>query len=300
MSDNGEGVPTEVSNAVKSEDMSSPDAKIIADNVSDQPTGDTTENESNIEFHSHDIKSNRDRSDFFVNIEGADRIAREKELAAKRESAEQAKRARDAEREEKRQQKQAADDEKNAKRLAASDARMEKIDKIKDFVALHRRLVTAVVIIVVLIILSFTVIIPLVKAGLGAIKKAEDEKIIEENRTEMIKAFGQLIGKKMTIKEVRETISGYGDEMNVTLNGVEGTITRKGSYMEFIRFELFKEDKEQKVRNFKYYNTVGGKSVSIEGGENRYYYFNGDELEESSTPEELVDKCILFMVEHGL
>lgn len=250
-----------------------------------------------IEYRSDNIKS-KDHSDFFVKVEGAKRIAREKERAAKKESEAQAKRIRDAAREEKRQQQKAKDDEKRAERQATNEARKQKINQIKAFIIRFKRVIICIIVAIALIILTFTVFIPLINAGLAAKQEADTAKVIEENRTDMLKILAKLIGKEATKKEVEDTVSSFGGDIVVFFEEEEGSIHYKEGGVEIIRFSVMKSGKESIAYRFEYINVVDGRNISIAGAEDTYYYSNGEDLKESSNPSELIDECILFISGH--
>ena len=250
-----------------------------------------------IKFHSDNIKA-KDQSDLFVKVEGAKRLAREKERAAKKESEEHAKRLRDAAREEKKQQQKIKNEEKNVRRQAANEVRKQKFGKVKEFIIKFKRIILIVVAAIIFLILTFTVFIPAIKSGIVAKQEADTARVIEENRTDMLKMLAKLIGKELTKEEIKETVKSFGGDMTIDFDKEEGSIYHKDGGVEVIRFEVVKKNNKTIAHHFRYINSVDGHSISISGGEDGYYYANGEELRESNNPSELIDECILFITEH--
>jgi type II secretory pathway pseudopilin PulG len=252
--------------------------------------------EKDIKFRSQDIKK-KDDSKLFVKVEGAERIAREKERAAKKKDEELIKRLQTAANKRKKENKAAENEKKAAKRKASRWIRNYKLKKVWKQVVRFR--------VPIIIVIALAIIIPTAFAINNKIQqekeqqriaaeKAAAERLIEENRTDMLKIYAQLAGTTKTKKEVQTIVGAYqGDIIVDFYDTTEGMILHEDGGLDFIRFDIKKTKKQTVVNNFRFSNTINEKQINIYGSAESYHYIRFGQDEEYSNVEDAINDYIL-------
>ncbi|MCR5573069.1 MAG: hypothetical protein K6F57_04850 [Candidatus Saccharibacteria bacterium] len=258
---------------------------------SDSSTSQATNNEVSTEknklsFNSQDIKQ-KDDSKLFVNVEGADRIAREKERAAKKKDDELIKRLQTAADKRKRENRA-------AKREASKQARNNQFKKIWAQIVRFRILVMAVLILAVLIPSAFVIyrnIHEVVEQQIIASKRAAENKLFEDNYTDMLKIYTQLAGTEKTKEEVNTIIDAFGGDIAVQYYELEeGVILHEEGRYDFIRFDIRTDKKQVIIYNFRYFDVINKERVSIYGdGKNYHFIYNNIDQEYDNVGELIKD-----------
>ncbi len=246
---------------------------------SDSSTSQATNNEASTEknklsFNSQDIKQ-KDDSELFVKVEGAERIAREKERAAKKKDDELIKRLQAAANKRKRENRA-------AKREAAKQTRNNQLKKIWAQIVRFRILVMAVLILAVLIPSAFVIyrnIHEVVEQQIIASERAAENKLIEDNYTDMLKIYTQLAGTEKTKEEVNTIIDAFGGDIAAYyLDKTEGLIVHDDGGLDSIRFSINRSNKQIIVYNFYFNDIIDDNRISIYGNEDSYHFvYNGND-----------------------
>ncbi len=247
--------------------------------------------EEDIKFRSKDIKK-KDEGELFVKIEGANRIDREKKRAAKKKDEELTKRLLRAADEKKKAYKKVEDDKKAAKHKAKSWIRQYKTKKVLKVVHKLRFALIALVIVITGVIVTYTVILPKIEAEKLAEQKIANAKLIEENRTDMLKIYAELVGKQLTDMEVEEVAKKITKDAIIISSGDHGDIYINGTG-EMIRFAIEKG----KTTNFTYNELVGETNLYITISDGTVIYFNGSEIVEYVTVQEAIEAHILSRIQ---
>ncbi len=263
----------------------------------DSPTAENiATNEKDIKFRSQDIKK-KDDSKLFVKVEGAKRIAREKERAAKKKDEELIKRLQTAANKRKKENKAAEYEKKAAKRKATRWIRNYKLKKVWKQVVRFR--------VPIIIVIALAIIIPTAFAINNKIQqekeqqriaaeKAAAERLIEENRTDMLKIYAQLAGTTKTKKEVQTIVGAYqGDIIVDFYDATEGIILHEEGGLDYIRFDIKNSKKQTVVSNFRFSDTINEKQINIYGSAESYHYIRFGQDEEYSNVEDAINDYIL-------
>ena len=235
-------------------------------------------------------------------VEGAEKIAKKKEREAKKKDEELTKRLLHAAGEKKKAYKKAEDDKKAAKHKAKSWVRQYKVKKVWKKVKPFRAPIAITLAVIIVVGSSYGIItgiiIPNRIARENAEREAANAKLVEDNRTDMIRLFSKLAGKELKEDEVDTLVKEMHNDIRTTLyrEDEEGFIEHEGGKSEFIRFSLIEKDSLTFATRFYYISSLDGKAVKIYGGENGYYYVNGNDFRESSNLNELIEDYILAMV----
>ena len=233
-----------------------------------------------IKFHSADI-SRPDGKELMVNVEGSQKRKIEEAKQKKKDQQEAEKRKKTEERKRKH-------DAQVIKRLRTI---AQKIWKLR-FVFL------GVIIIIAIVILLIKVINPTVSKIKTETKKIAEEKIVEENKTSIIKIYQELAGKKFTKEELEQIVNSKNANISITYEDSSGDISTANGGAESIIFSI-SQDGQNTISNFYYYNCIDDKDVEIFGADGNYQYNYNNQLKNFDNINEAISAYILEMHEAG-
>ena len=250
---------------------------ILGDHEPDALTHTTNEiqaKEANLEFRSEDIKQ-KDDSKLFVKVEGADRIAREKERAAKKKDDELIKRLQTAANKRKKENRA-------AKRKASKLVRDYKLKEIWTQIVRFRILIMFVISLAILIptaLVIFHNVQKVVEQQRAVNERTAQEKLIKDNYTDMLKIYTQLAGTEKTKEEVNTIVEAFeGDIAAYYLDKTEGLIVHDDGGLDSIRFSINRSNKQIIVYNFYFNDIIDDNRISIYGSEDSYHFvYNGND-----------------------
>jgi len=276
-----------LSSASPSDSADSPESSQSAD-------ADGSISDEGVKFRAKDIKR-KDHKEMFVRIEGAKKIAKKKEQETKKKDADLTKRLLHAAGEKKKVYKKIENDKKAAKHKAKSWIAQYKLKKAwkktKTF-----RIIAAIVLIIVTIIgvthaIMTGVVIPRRIAEEEAKRAAAEARLIEENRTDMLRIFDQLSEKHIDAEEIENIAHSISSEAIIIMDNENiGNIYINGT-SEVIHFTL----DGGKSLNFTYDEQIDEDILYITvTSDNTYRYYNGFEAVEYQTRDEAIGAHILF------
>ena len=235
-----------------------------------------------IKFHSADI-SRPDGKELMVNVEGSQKRKIEEAKQKKKDQQEAEKRKKTEER--KRKHDAQVIKRNNLRTIA------QKIWKLR-FVFL------GVIIIIAIVILLIKVINPTVSKIKTETKKIAEEKIVEENKTSIIKIYQELAGKKFTKEELEQIVNSKNANISITYEDSSGDISTANGGAESIIFSI-SQDGQNTISNFYYYNCIDDKDVEIFGADGNYQYNYNNQLKNFDNINEAISAYILEMHEAG-
>ena len=223
--------------------------------------------EKEIKFHAADI-NRPDGKDLLVNIEGAQmrKIEEAKQQKKHQQETEKRKKA------EKRKHKHEAKVIKRNKRIKNVKSIAKKIWGLR-FIFL------AGIAIIAALIIIFKFVIPGVNNKITEVaeqhEKESAEKILREERTDMMKILEKVIGTKLTKEELRIAANEINPDASIYTYENEGEISMNGT-TEHIKFRI----QNNLLFDFSYTNRHNGVQQEIYKSGNKFHYINGSELYE--------------------
>ena len=239
-----------------------------------------------IKFHSADI-SRPDGKELMVNVEGSQKRKIEEAKQKKKDQQEAEKHKKTEEH----KRKHDAQVIKRNKRINNLRTIAQKIWKLR-FVFL------GVIIIIAIVILLIKVINPTVSKIKTETKKIAEEKIVEENKTSIIKIYQELAGKKFTKEELEQIVNSKNANISITYEDSSGDISTANGGAESIIFSI-SQDGQNTISNFYYYNCIDDKDVEIFGADGNYQYNYNNQLKNFDNINEAISAYILEMHEAG-
>ena len=239
-----------------------------------------------IKFHSADI-SRPDGKELMVNVEGSQKRKIEEAKQKKKDQQEAEKHKKTEEH----KRKHDAQVIKRNKRINNLRTIAQKIWKLR-FVFLGVIIITAIVILLV------KVINPTVSKIKTETKKIAEEKIVEENKTSIIKIYQELAGKKFTKEELEQIVNSKNANISITYEDSSGDISTANGGAESIIFSI-SQDGQNTISNFYYYNCIDDKDVEIFGADGNYQYNYDNQLKNFDNINEAISAYILEMHEAG-
>ena len=239
-----------------------------------------------IKFHSADI-SRPDGKELMVNVEGSQKRKIEEAKQKKKDQQEAEKHKKTEEH----KRKHDAQVIKRNKRINNLRTIAQKIWKLR-FVFLGVIIITAIV------ILLIKVINPTVSKIKTETKKIAEEKIVEENKTSIIKIYQELAGKKFTKEELEQIVNSKNANISITYEDSSGDISTANGGAESIIFSI-SQDGQNTISNFYYYNCIDDKDVEIFGADGNYQYNYNNQLKNFDNINEAISAYILEMHEAG-
>ena len=239
-----------------------------------------------IKFHSADI-SRPDGKELMVNVEGSQKRKIEEAKQKKKDQQEAEKHKKTEEH----KRKHDAQVIKRNKRINNLRTIAQKIWKLR-FVFLGVIIITAIVILLV------KVINPTVSKIKTETKKIAEEKIVEENKTSIIKIYQELAGKKFTKEELEQIVNSKNANISITYEDSSGDISTANGGAESIIFSI-SQDGQNTISNFYYYNCIDDKDVEIFGADGNYQYNYNNQLKNFDNINEAISAYILEMHEAG-
>ena len=223
--------------------------------------------EKEIKFHAADI-SRPDGKDLLVNIKGAQMRKIEKAKQQKKHQQETEKRKKA----EKRKHKHEA---KAIKR----NNRIKSVKNIAKIIWGLRFIFLAVIAIIAALIIIFKFVIPGVNNKITEVaeqhEKESAEKILREERTDMMKILEKVIGTKLTKEELRTVANEINPDASIYAYENEGEISMNGS-TEHIKFRV----QNNLLFDFSYTDHHNGVHYEIYKSGNKIHYINDSELYE--------------------
>ena len=170
--------------------------------------------EEDIKFRAENIQKHDD-SKMFVKIEGAEKRARQAERDKKKKDEELIKKLHAAASERKKQHRKAKSEKRAAKRRATRQVIHGKIKIIAKFLYRLRFLFLALVIILIGVIVTTNIIIPAINEQKAIEQKANEDKIVAENRTPIIEIYTKVAGKEFSKKELEDLIKKENSSLKI-------------------------------------------------------------------------------------
>ena len=254
--------------------------------------------EEDIKFRAENIQKHDD-SKMFVKIEGAEKRARQAERDKKKKDEELIKKLHAAASERKKQHRKAKSEKRAAKRRATRQVIHGKIKIIAKFLYRLRFLFLALAIILVGIIITTNFIVPTINEQRAIEQKANEDKIVAENRTPIIEIYTKVAGKEFSKKELEDLIKKENSSLKIDYMFSSGFILGDDE-SETIKFIIDKQEGDIKLNDFTYYNYVNEQNIIINGGAGSYYYIHGDQIENFENLEDLIRKYILDAKGNGI
>lgn len=239
-----------------------------------------------IKFHSADI-SRPDGKELMVNVEGSQKRKIEEAKQKKKDQQEAEKHKKTEEH----KRKHDAQVIKRNKRINNLKTLAQKIWKLR-FVFLGVIIITAIVILLV------KVINPTVSRIKTETEKIAEEKIVEENKTSIIKIYQELAGKKFTKEELEQIVNSKNANISIIYEDSSGDISTANGGAESIIFSI-SQDGQNTISNFYYYNCIDDKDVEIFGADGNYLYNYDNQLKNFDSINEAISAYILEMHEAG-
>ena len=254
--------------------------------------------EKDIKFRAKDIKE-KDDSKMFVKIEGAKRLERKRERAAKKKDEELIKRLQTAANKRKKENKAAENEKKAAKRKASRWIRNYKLKKVWKQVVRFR--VPIIIVVALAIIIPTAIVVArntqnAIEQQRIADEQAAKEKLVTDNKTEIYKIFEQVVGRSITVEQLTEITKNSSKALTVSYFDNEGIIFYENGGTEYIYFETTKKGKETTVKAFRYYNTIGERRIIIMNSENGFTISDDDEIKEYASLDDLAKDYIPSIV----
>ena len=104
-------------------------------------------------------------------------------------------------------------------------------------------------------------------------KKESDEKILQKERTDMLKILEKVIGNKYSQKDVETIINDINPNARIYAYDSDGEIDLNGT-TEHIKFRI----KDNLLFDFNYIDNLDGIDQQIYKSGDKYHYINGEEL----------------------
>ena len=222
------------------------DNGINFDVVSDSTEATNEEKEYN--FSSKDI-SKREKTDYFVNVAGAEKRAKK----AEKDKLKQERRSRKEMLKEASKSKKDEAKERNAKEAAknreAKHIREKyRFEKFRGFVWRYKVIIISAITVVTLAVLG-VIFVPMIIANINA---AQKEQVIRENKTDVMKIFEQVAGKEFTSREEFEkVVKGVSSEVEIEYSSSSVYINQKNEYDEYIKCNI--ESSKENGDSFRYF-----------------------------------------------
>ena len=217
--------------------------------------------EEDIKFRAENIQKHDD-SKMFVKIEGAEKRARQAERDKKKKDEELIKKLHAAASERKKQHRKAKSEKRAAKRRATRQVIHGKIKIIAKFLYRLRFLFLALAIILVGIIITTTLIVPTINEQRAIEQKANEDKIVAENRTPIIEIYTKVAGKEFSKKELEDLIKKENSSLKIDYMHNSGFILGDNE-SETIKFIIDEQGSDTKLNDFIYYNYVNEQDITI-------------------------------------
>ena len=272
--------------SVNSNDLDELQETISANSENPEATKPTVEQQTEMKFRSADI-SHLDGKNLMVNIEGSQKRKIEEAKQKKKDQQEAEKHKKTEEH----KRKHDAQVIKRNKRINNLRTIAQKIWKLR-FVFLGVIIITAIVILLV------KVINPTVSKIKTETKKIAEEKIVEENKTSIIKIYQELAGKKFTKEELEQIVNSKNANISITYEDSSGDISTANGGAESIIFSI-SQDGQNTISNFYYYNCIDDKDVEIFGADGNYQYNYNNQLKNFDNINEAISAYILEMHKAG-
>ena len=258
----------------------------------DEPKAPTTDGipiaEEDIEFHSKSI-TEKDNKDLFVKIDK--KAARELERSKKKKEEAAARKLQEIEDEKRRKEKQAENAQKSAERKAAVQERSNKEKQILQKIWSKRKIILIIFVIITAILLVIFFVVPNIKGKIETEEQIATQKMIAENKTDMIKIFEKIVGKKYTLKDLGKTAKEISENAVIETYANSGEIYINGT-TERITFSITAQNGAKQATNFVYRQATEEGEIQIIKSEDMFYYYDGEETAEYLTLNELLNKHI--------
>ncbi|MBP5656845.1 hypothetical protein J6X15_04675 [Candidatus Saccharibacteria bacterium] len=269
------------------------------DSNNDKPKEPTTDGipfaEEDIKFHSKTI-ADKEKKDLFVNVDK--KAVRELERAKKKQENATARKLQEIEAEKNRKIKRAENERKNVERKAAIEARTNKEKQLINKIWARRKIILIAIFAILLILVIIFLVIPNIKGKIESDEKIATEKIVAENKTDMIKIFEKITGTEIALKDLKKTISEISKDALIDNYQKSGEIYINGT-TERITFTTVTKNGIKYANNFVYKQVTDNGEIQIIKSEDMYYYFDGEDTIEYVSLEELINNHILSNLNKG-
>ncbi|MBR3322712.1 hypothetical protein IKG13_01475 [Candidatus Saccharibacteria bacterium] len=267
------------------------DNGINFDVVSDSTEATNEEKEYN--FSSKDI-SKREKTDYFVNVAGAEKRAKK----AEKDKLKQERRSRKEMLKEASKSKADEAKERNAKEAAknreAKHIREKyRFEKFRGFVWRYKVIITILAVFATLITLAL-IFVPKI---IDSINQANRENIISVNKSDIMRVFEQVAGKEYSEnKELESVVRDISGDVVIDFYEGAGEI-RTEDYIERVEFSILSDETENTTlsgfRYVDYSDAIDNGVRYVYRNEDEYLYEYGDKNERYKSAEDAINALII-------
>ena len=258
--------------------------EVISTNIESKTTDTPAEQKKEINFQSKDI-SRPDGKNLLVNVEGSQKRKVE-EAKQKKKNQQEAEKRKKAER---RIHKHEATIIKRNKRISDINYILKKIWGL-------RYIFLIIIVLMVSTVIIFKFVVPNINNKITEVveqrKKESDEKILQNERTDMLKILEKVIDGKYSQKEVETIINDINPNARIYAYNSDGEIDLNGT-TEHIKFRI----KNNLLFDFHYIDQFDGIEQQIYKSGDKYHYITGEELYQFSS---LYDALVKYLTNIAL
>ena len=250
-------------------------------------SAETTNEEKDYNFSSKDI-SKREKTNYFVNVAGAEKLAKK----AEKDKLKQEQRSRKEMLKEASKSKADEAKERNAKEAAknreAKHIREKyRFEKFRGFLWRHKLIIISAITVITLAVLAI-IFVPIIIENINA---AQKEQIIRENKTDMMKIFEQVAGKEFEWTELEKIVKEIDSEIEINFYESVGDI-RSNKTSDAINFYVIDKNNTVMAYNFEFSGVVDGIGVQILVDNGEYGYFELYEKKDHGSAEEMIEHLL--------
>ncbi len=221
--------------------------------------------QEDIKFYSANI-SRSDGKELMVNVEGSQKRKIDEAKQKKKDQQEAEKRKKTEEH----KRKHDAQVIKRNKRISDIKYLLKKIWGLKYIFLI-------IIVLMVSTVIIFKFVVPNINNRITEVverqKKESDEKILQKERTDMLKILEKVIGNKYSQKDVETIINDINPNARIYAYDSDGEIDLNGT-TEHIKFRI----KDNLLFDFNYIDNLDGIDQQIYKSGDKYHYINGEEL----------------------
>ncbi len=247
-----------------------------------------TNEEKDYSFSSKDISKHK-KTEFFTNVEGAEKRAKKAERdKLKQERRSRKKILREASETKKNELRERNQNEAKKNREVKRIREAYRIEKFRGFIWRYKALIILVVTTVTLTTLA-VIFVPKIIDGVG---RAHKEQLVAENKTDMMKVFIEIAGKEYEKTEFDNVVKGISDKLMISYYAEAGVITAEDSEDE-IGFNTAEENDKTMVSSFGFSGQESDKFIEIVPSEEGFSYYEERQEKYSGTIDDMINKLIL-------
>ena len=250
-------------------------------------SAETTNEEKDYNFSSKDI-SKREKTNYFVNVAGAEKLAKK----AEKDKLKQEQRSRKEMLKEASKSKADEAKERNAKEAAknreAKHIREKyRFEKFRGFLWRHKLIIISAITVITLAVLAI-IFVPMIIANINT---AQKEQVVRENKTDMMAAFIEIAGKEYEKSRFDDVIKKISDKLVIDYYEYAGIITAEDTN-DKIEFSISNKDGVAIIGLFSFRGQKGLKLVEIAPTNEGFSYYEDYEKIYSGSVDDVVNTMI--------